>query len=61
MTKCEACRTFFLFFPKEFNKFNNTEARMLDSIYHITLNVFEMAFGFGKKTVFCHMNYTRHC
>ena len=25
------------FFPNEFNKFNNTRARMLDSIYHITL------------------------
>ena len=24
-------------FHKEFNKFNNTGARMLDSIYHITL------------------------
>ena len=27
-------------FRKEFNKFNNTEARMLDSIYHMTLNLF---------------------
>ena len=25
------------FFRNEFNKFNNTRARMLDSIYHITL------------------------
>ena len=24
-------------FPNEFNKFNNTRARMLDSIYHMTL------------------------
>ena len=24
-------------FRNEFNKFNNTQARMLDSIYHITL------------------------
>ena len=23
-------------FPNEFNKFNNTGARMLDSIYHMT-------------------------
>ena len=23
-------------FRKEFNKFNNTRARMLDSVYHIT-------------------------
>ena len=28
---------FFLFFPNEFNKFNNTRARMKDSIYHMTL------------------------
>ena len=28
----------------EFNKFNNTGARMLDSIYHLHLNYFEIAF-----------------
>ena len=27
-------------FRNEFNKFNNTGARMLDSIYHITLKLF---------------------
>ena len=27
------------FFRKEFNKFNNTRARMLDSIYHMTLRL----------------------
>ena len=32
--KCEACQAFYRFFRNEFNKFNNTEARMLDSIYH---------------------------
>ena len=37
--KCEACRVFYLFFPNEFNKFNNTRARMLDSIYHMTLRL----------------------
>ena len=26
-------------FRKEFNKFNNTRARMLDSIYHMTLRI----------------------
>ena len=25
-------------FPNEFNKFNNTGARMQDSVYHMTLN-----------------------
>ena len=34
--KCEACRAFYLLFRNEFNKFNNTRARMLDSIYHMT-------------------------
>ena len=27
-------------FRNEFNKFNNTGARMLDSIYHMTLKLF---------------------
>ena len=27
------------FFRNEFNKFNNTRARMLDSIYHMTLKL----------------------
>ena len=34
--KCKTCRVFF--FRNEFNKFNNTRAR-LDSIYHITLGL----------------------
>ena len=32
--KCEACRAFYLFLRN--NKFNNTGARMLDSLYHMT-------------------------
>ena len=28
-----------LLFRNEFNKFNNTSARMLDSIYHMTLRL----------------------
>ena len=31
-------------FRNEFNKFNNTEARMLHSIYHMTLKYLEIAF-----------------
>ena len=30
----------FIFFRNEFNKFNNTGARMLDSINHMTLKLF---------------------
>ena len=35
--KWEACQAFYLFFRTEFNKFNNTGAGMLNSIYHKTL------------------------
>ena len=31
-------------FCNEFNKFNNTGARMLDSIYHMTLNYIKITF-----------------
>ena len=31
-------------FRNEFNKFNNTRARMLDSIFHMTLRLFEISF-----------------
>ena len=31
-------------FHNEFNKFNNTIAHMFDSIYHMTLNYFEISF-----------------
>ena len=36
------------FFRNEFNKFNNTGARILDSIYHMTLKSF-------LNHIFCHM------
>ena len=36
-------------FRNEFNKFNNTGARMLDSIYHMTSKLLKIAF-FGVKT-----------
>ena len=35
--RCEALPSILSFFPDEFNKFNNTGARMQDSIYHMTL------------------------
>ena len=37
--KCGSCRAFYLCFHKVFNKFNNTGARMLDSIYYMTLRL----------------------
>ena len=37
-------------FSNEFDKFNNTGARMLDSIYHMTLKIFKNCnFDFGVK------------
>ena len=35
--RCEAVPSILSVFPNEFNKFNNTGARMQDSIYHMTL------------------------
>ena len=39
-------------FRIEINKFNNTRARMLDSIYHMTLKILNNHF-FGVR--FCHL------
>ena len=44
-------------FRNEFNKFNNTGARMLDSIYHMTLKLFWNNI-FGVKTLwFCQIRH----
>ena len=37
--RCEAVPSILWVFPNEFNKFNNTGARMQDSIYHMTLKL----------------------
>ena len=36
-------------FSNEFSKFTNTVARMLDSIYHMTFNFFEVSFFVLQK------------
>ena len=41
------------FFRNEFNKLNNTKARMLDSIYHMT-NTLILIFSGVKTLYFCH-------
>ena len=41
-------------FCNEFNKFNNTRARMLDSFYHLTLKLL-------LKSHFCPKNIIIHC
>ena len=44
-------------FRNEFNKFNHTGARMLDSIYHMTLKLLKKVI-FGMETsIFCHLSY----
>ena len=38
--KMRGLRSILSLFRNEFNKFNNAGARMLDSIYHMTLSIF---------------------
>ena len=62
--RCEAVPSILSVFPNEFNKYNNTGARMQDSIYHITLKSHFSAnfalkrrnFGFRKRDVFMDVN-----
>ena len=37
MIRCEALPNILSIFPNEFNKFNNTGARMQDSVYRMSL------------------------
>ena len=41
-------------FRKEFNKFNNTGARMLDSVYH-DIKIISNSYFSSKMLGFCHM------
>ena len=43
-----------IFFRNEFNKFNNTGARMLDSIYHMPFKIMKNCI-FGVKTSRFHL------
>ena len=45
-------------FRNEFNKFNNTRARMLDSIYHMTLRLLCILISAVKRYNFDIMNAT---
>ena len=47
------------FFRNEFNKFNNTRARMLDSIYHMTKNTLKS--HFWRKNVIFFSLCTQRC
>ena len=41
-------------FHNEFNKSNNTRARSLDSIYHMTLRILQDLISDVKTLLFCH-------
>ena len=43
-----------LLFCNVFNKFNNTQARMLDSIYHMKLRLLKNCIFGVKTSIFCH-------
>ena len=45
-------------FRNEFNKFNKTRARMLDSIYHMTNT---LKYHFWRKDVMILSSCTQHC
>ena len=42
-------------FRNKFNKFNNTGARMLDSIYQMTLKLLKNHIFGVKTSMFCHL------
>ena len=44
-------------FRNEFNKFNNTRARMLDSIYHMTLKLRWNLISAVKRYILTHLAY----
>ena len=49
MIKCKGLPNILSLFSNKFNKFNNTGAHMLDSIYHMTLKLLKSRI-FGVKT-----------
>ena len=52
--RCEALSRILSVFPNEFNKFNNTGARVQDSIYHMTLESHFISKFCIKISRFCH-------
>ena len=55
--KMRGLQSIFFLFRNEFNKFNNTRARMLDSIYHMT-NTLKSHFSRKKRYNFVIMYAT---
>ena len=52
--RCEALPSIWSVFPNEFNKFNNTGARMQYSIYHMALKSHFISKFCIKTSRFCH-------
>ena len=52
--RCEVVPTILWVFPDAFNKFNNTRARMQDSIYHMTLKSHFISDICTKTSRSCH-------
>ena len=44
-----------LLFPNKFNEFNNTGAGMLDSFYHMALELLKSRIFGMETTIFCHL------
>ena len=57
--RCEALPSMLSVFPDEFNKFNNTRARMQDSIYHMTLKLHFISKFWTKMARFRHYKTRR--
>ena len=53
--KMQGLPSILLLFHKEFNKFNNTGARMLDSIYHMTSKLLKNLIFVVKTSILCHL------
>ena len=50
--RCDALPSILSVFPNEVNKFNNTEAQLQDSIYHMTLKSHLISEFFTKTSQF---------
>ena len=51
--KMQGLPSILLLFRNSFNKFKNTEARTLDSIYHMTLTLLKNHIFCIKMSIFC--------
>ena len=55
--KMRGLLSFLSLFCNKFNKFNNTRAGIIDSIYHITLRLLQNLISVVKMIQFCHVRH----